>query len=205
MPIMRSLGRRRRSVSGQAVRSRMVSRMSKSASAAAATSSVSKAPAKNVRLAREASEDQSALLRATSCQSSRIAILIIIISFMGASGRDRRTASFPASIPMPVSPPRLQGSSTATSTARSTSFCPGPTPKPPAQARGHVDYLASLFYRGGGHMPRLFRTEPLPATTAKDARSTRSEKGLEGPPRRLRSLKLTMVRRTPKACSAFSL
>ena len=70
---------------------------------------------------------------------------------------------------------------------------------------GHVDYLASLFYRGGGHMPRLFRTEPLPATTAKDARSTRSEKGLEGRPRRLRSPKLTTLRRTPKACSAFSL
>ena len=62
-----------------------------------------------------------------------------------------------------------------------------------------------LFYRGGGHMPRLFRTEPLPATTAKDARSTRSEKGLEGRPRRLRSPKLTTLRRTPKACSAFSL
>jgi SAM domain (Sterile alpha motif) len=70
---------------------------------------------------------------------------------------------------------------------------------------GHVDYLASLFCRGGGHMPRLFRTEPLPATTAKDARSTRSEIGLEGRPRRLRSPKLTTLRRTPKACSAFSL
>src|SRR5271165_4208157 len=81
-------------------------------------------------------------------------------------------------------------------------------PVPPGSAKvtlAHVDYLASLFCRGGGHMPCLFRTEPLPATTAKDARSTRAEKSLEGRPRRLRSPKLTTVRRTPKACSAFSL
>src|SRR4029077_11904054 len=75
----------------------------------------------------------------------------------------------------------------------------------PKVTLGRVNYLASLFCRGGGHVPRLFRTEPLPATTAKDARSTRSEIGLEGRPRRLRSPKLTTLRRTPKVCSAFSL
>ena len=52
---------------------------------------------------------------------------------------------------------------------------------------------------------RLFRTEPLPATAAKDARSTQSEKGLVRPSRRLRSPTLTTLQRTPKACSAFSL
>ena len=41
---------------------------------------------KECQLAREASGDQSALLRATSCQSSSIAILIIVISYMRASG-----------------------------------------------------------------------------------------------------------------------
>src|SRR5208283_619666 len=35
---------------------------------------------------------------------------------------------------------------------------------------GHVDYLACLFYRGGGHMPRLFRTEPLPKRLGRPSR-----------------------------------
>ena len=58
----------------------MVSRMSKSASSTAASSSVAKALAKNFRSARAASERQSALLRATSCQSSSMAILVTVIS-----------------------------------------------------------------------------------------------------------------------------
>ena len=74
IPIMRSLGRRRMRLSGKAVRSRIVRRMSKSASARAASSSEPKASAKNTSSARAASLDQSALFRATSCQSSRIAI-----------------------------------------------------------------------------------------------------------------------------------
>jgi hypothetical protein len=59
---------------------------------AAASSSVAKASAKKVRSARDASGDQSALLRATLCQSSRIAILVIVVSCLrGVGSGDRRS------------------------------------------------------------------------------------------------------------------
>ena len=78
MPSMRNLGRRLISEPGSGVRSRIDRTISKSASFAAASSSSSNACAKKVTSARANSGDQSALLRATPCQSSRTATLVIV-------------------------------------------------------------------------------------------------------------------------------
>jgi hypothetical protein len=98
MLIIRNFGRRRMRVAGNAVRSRIVKRISKSASAAAASSSVPNASAKNTSSARAARADQSALLRATSCQSSRTAILTMIVSSVAVVASQRAMsllAAFP--------------------------------------------------------------------------------------------------------------
>jgi hypothetical protein len=64
------------------VRSRIESTISKSASFAAASSSSSNASAKKTTSARANGADQSVLPRATPCQSSRTATLVIFFPSM---------------------------------------------------------------------------------------------------------------------------
>ena len=78
IPSMRNFGKRLISDPGNGVRSRIDSTTSKSASCAAASSSLANASAKIVTSARDSSSNQSALWRATSCQSSRTATLDLL-------------------------------------------------------------------------------------------------------------------------------
>jgi hypothetical protein len=64
MLIIRNFGRRRMRLPGDAVRSRIVNKMSQSAIALAASSSVANASGKNVTSASRAMVDQSALVHA---------------------------------------------------------------------------------------------------------------------------------------------
>jgi hypothetical protein len=83
IPSMRNRGSRSINEPGSGVRSRIVSRMSKSASLDAASSSPANASEKNVTSARSPSFDQSALPRAARCQSSNTASLVMRLSASG--------------------------------------------------------------------------------------------------------------------------
>jgi hypothetical protein len=76
IPSMRNRGSRSISEPGSGVRSRIVSRMSKSASLDAASSSPANASEKNATSARSPSFDQSAQPCAARCQSSNTASLV---------------------------------------------------------------------------------------------------------------------------------